>query len=91
MTVVPVATTRPPWARVCSTSRAVVAGTWNHSGCGPSPASWEETPVCRVTGATATPRVTRRVTSASVNGRPAEAISALPGRRLKTDWYAESG
>ena len=91
MTVVPVATTRPPRERASSTRRAVGAGTWYHSGCGPSPASCEETPVCSVIGATWIPRVTSRVTSASVNGRPAEAISALPGTALKTDWYAASG
>ena len=32
VTVVPTATTRPPWRRVCLTSRAVAAGTRNGSG-----------------------------------------------------------
>ena len=86
MTVVPTATTRPPCPRVCSTRRAVAAGTANGSGSGGSPASSDDTPVCRVTGATATPAVTRSVTSRSVNGRPALGISALPGSRAKTVW-----
>ena len=47
--------------------------------------------MCSVTGATATPRATSRVTIASVNGRPAEAISALPGTVPKTVWYAADG
>ena len=87
----PVATTRPPFSRVSSTSRAVAGGTSYHSDCGPSSTSWEETPVCSVTGATPIPRATSRVMRASVKGRPADAISALPGTVLKTDWYAASG
>ena len=67
------------------------ARTWYHSDCGPSSASCEETPVCNVIGATPMPRATSLVISSSVNGRPAEAISALPGTVLKTDWYAASG
>ena len=39
--------------------------------------------MCSVTGATCTPAVTSRVTSDAVKGRPAEAISALPGRRAE--------
>ena len=62
------------------------SGTENRSGCGASPASCEETPVCSVIGASATPRETSRVTSPWVNGRPAEGISALPGRVAKTVW-----
>ena len=42
--------------------------------------------MCRVSGATATPRLTSSVTTAGVNGRPAEGISALPGVMEKTDW-----
>jgi len=41
--------------------------------------SSEETPVCSVSGATRIPRATSAVTSSGVNGRPALAISALPG------------
>ncbi len=44
-----------------------------------------------VSGATATPRVTSRVTSSGVNGRPALGISALPGRLAKMVWYAPAG
>ena len=47
--------------------------------------------MCRVIGATPMPFATSLVISASVNGRPAEAISALPGTWLNTDWYAASG
>ena len=89
--MVPTATIRPPPARTALTSRAVASGTVNRSGCGNSPASWEDTPVCKVMGATVTPWATSLVTSDGVNGRPAEAISALPGRRPKTVWYARSG
>ena len=64
-----------------STSRAVEAGTRYHSGYGRSPSSSDETPVCRVTGAIATPRATSAVISSGVNGRPALGISALPGWR----------
>ncbi len=39
-----------------------------------------------VIGATPTPLATRRVMTSSVNGRPAEGISALPGSVLNTDW-----
>ena len=84
--VVPTAITRPPLARAPLMMRALVGGTSNHSGPGASPASCEETPVCSVTGASWTPAVTSRVTRASVNGRPADAISALPGCRPKTVW-----
>ena len=47
--------------------------------------------MCRVIGATPIPFATSLVINASVNGRPAEAISALPGTWLNTDWYAASG
>ena len=60
--------------------------TSNHSGGGASPASWEETPVCRVTGAIWIPRATSVATRSEVNGRAADGISALPGRTPKTDW-----
>ena len=86
MAVVPTAITRPPLSCARLTTRALVAGTSNHSGPGASPASCEDTPVCKVTGANCTPAITRRVTRASVNGRPAEAISALPGCVPKTVW-----
>ena len=89
--MVPTATTRPPAARVAVASLAVASGTSYHSGCGASPASCEENPVCSVTGATPTPPATSRVITSWVNGRPAEGISALPGSVLNTDWYADSG
>ena len=90
--MVPVATTRPPCSRVSvHEPGGGRAGTSYHSDCGPSSASWEETPVCSVIGATPIPFATSLVISASVNGRPAEAISALPGTVLNTDWYAASG
>ena len=73
------------------TSRAVGPGTRKRSGCGGSPASGDDTPVCSVIGATPMPRVTSSVTSASVNGRPALGISALPGSRANTVWYSASG
>ena len=91
MTVVPTATTRPPPARTALTSRAVASDTSNRSGCGASPASCDDSPVCRVIGATATPRETSSVTRDRVNGRPAEGISALPGTVENTDWYAVRG
>ncbi len=47
--------------------------------------------MCRVTGATATPRETSSVTRLRVKGRPADGISALPGSVAKTVWYAASG
>ena len=53
--VVPTAITRPPDARVSSTSRAVVGGTSNGSAAGGSPFSAEETPACRVIGAITIP------------------------------------
>ena len=80
-----------PAARVAFTSRAVVSGTRNRSGSGGSPDSREDTPLCSSSGANWTPRVTRSVTSASEKGRPALAISALPGSRAKIGWYALSG
>ena len=86
VTVVPTAITRPPLSRVSLTSRAVAAGTSNRSACGGSPASWEETPVCRVIGANAMPRLISSVTSSAVKGRPALGISALPGCRANTVW-----
>ena len=43
-TVVPTASTRPPACLVSFTSRAVWAGTENHSGCGGSCDSWLATP-----------------------------------------------
>ncbi len=91
MTVVPTATTRPPSSRVAVTSRAVTAGTSNHSAWGASPASCDDTPVCSVTAVTPTPTETSRVTSSGVNGLAALGISALPGRLAKTVWYAASG
>ena len=75
--VVPTAITRPPLSRAPLTTRALVGGTANHSGPGASLASCDDTPVCSVTGASWTPAVTSRVTSRGVNGRPADAISAL--------------
>jgi hypothetical protein len=77
---------RPPPARVLFTKRAVDAPTSNHSGCGASPASCDETPVCSSTGAMPTPRDTRRVTTSGVNGRAALGISALPGVVPKIVW-----
>ena len=84
--VVPTAITRRPAARVRLTRSAVGCGTSNHSGSGASPASSDATPVCRVTGAIATPPATSLVTSSAVNGRAALGISALPGERANTVW-----
>jgi hypothetical protein len=77
---------RPPDALVRLTSRAVASGTVYRSGSGGSPSSSEDTPVCSVIGAAATPRLTSSVTSSLVNGRPALGISALPGWRANTVW-----
>jgi hypothetical protein len=44
-----------------------------------------------VIGATAIPALTNAVTSSVVNGRPALGISALPGSRANTVWYAGNG
>ncbi len=87
----PTATTRRPAARVLVTSRAVAAGTVKRSGCGGSCGSWLDTPVCSSIGATATPRAISRTRVRSVSGRPALAISALPGRSAYTFWRSESG
>ncbi len=84
--MVPTAITRPPLRRASSTCRAVASGTSYCSGNGGSWRSGEETPVCRVIGATEIPRATRRVISRSVNGRPALGISALPGAIAYTFW-----
>ena len=90
-TVVPTATTRRPASRVLFTSRAVTAGTVNRSGCGGSCDSWLDTPVSRTIGATGTPRVISRTSARSVSGRPALAISALPGRSAYTFCSDSSG
>jgi len=71
---------------VCRTSAAVDADTAYRSGCGGSPTSGEETPVCSSTGATVMPRVARSVTTCAENGRAALAISALPGSTPNTVW-----
>jgi hypothetical protein len=63
-----------------------VDGTQPRSGTGGSPCSCEETPVCRITGATRIPPATSAVTSSVVKGRAALGISALPGWRAKTVW-----
>ena len=89
--VVPTAITRPPRALLPLTRWAVVSPTSNHSGCGASPASWEDNPVCKVIGAMITPCATKRATSSALNGRAALGISALPGCRAKIVWYAEMG
>ena len=47
--------------------------------------------MCSVTGATSTPSATSRVINSAVNGRPALAISALPGSSAYTFWYADKG
>ncbi len=86
MTVVPTATTRPPRALVAFTASAVTAGTRKRSACGASPASCEDSPVCRVMGVTPTPLLISRVTRSVVNGRAADGISALPGSMPKTVW-----
>ena len=78
-TVVPTAMTRPPHSRTAFTSLAVSRGTRKRSAYGRSRRSCEETPVWSVIGATRTPSATSRVISSGVNGRPALAISALPG------------
>ena len=46
--------------------------------------STDDTPVCNVISATATPRRMSAVTRASLNGRAALGISALPGLSAKT-------
>ena len=89
--VVPTAITRLPRRRAVLTRSAVGAPTENHSACGPSWASWEETPVCRVIGAMITPRATSSATSSVLNGRAALGISALPGQSAKIVWYAAMG
>ena len=89
--VVPTATTRPPDSRTWLTIAAVAADTTYLSGCGPSPLSCDDTPVCSVTGAISTPPATSVVTSRWTNGRAALGISALPETSPKTVWYAESG
>ena len=61
VTVVPTATTRPPRALVAFTASAVTAGTRKRSACGASPASCEDSPVCRVMGVTPTPLLISRV------------------------------
>ena len=83
--------TRPPSSRTWLTSRAVAGGTSYGSGQGSSSASREDTPACRVSGAISTPRATRSVTTPGVNGRLALGISALPGLRENTVWYADRG
>ena len=85
-TVVPTATTRPPRARASVTRRAVTSGTVYDSTGGASPASVEDTPVCRVTSATSTSRWASSASTCEVNGRPALGISALPGSRENTVW-----
>ena len=70
---------RRPAARAEFTSRALSAETRKRSGYGRSCASGEATPVCRVIGANTMPALTSCVTSADVNGRDADGISALPG------------
>ena len=44
--------------------------------------------MCSVNGAIRTPRAATSVTRAGVNGRLALGISALPGTRANTVWYA---
>ena len=86
MTVVPTATTRPPAVLVSRTQPCGRRRDLEPLGCGASPASWDETPVCRVIGAIWIPRATSVATRSEVNGRAADGISALPGRTPKTDW-----
>ena len=90
-TVVPTATTRPPPARTALTWRAVDSGTSKRSAYGGSSASGDATPVCSVIGRTTTPPRRQRAHQSAVNGRPALGISALPGSRAKTVWYASRG
>ena len=82
----PTAITRPPRWRAAQIGCAVRSGTSNHSGNGGSWLSGEDTPACRVIGATAISRATRREISSRVNGRPALGISALPGLIAYTFW-----
>src|SRR5690606_10283733 len=93
--VVPTAITRPPRSRVASTRHADSSGTANRSGYGGSCTSADATPVCSVTGANRTPRLTSSVTVRAVNGRAALGISALPAPSgdgsANTVWYADSG
>ena len=70
--------------RVSSTSRAVVAGTDSHSGCGGSCDSWLATPVCSTSGATTTPLAISSTSTSRDSGRPALGISALPGTAAYT-------
>jgi hypothetical protein len=78
-TVVPMAMTRPPAARVAFTRPAVTGGTFTCSGYGSSSASREATPVWRTSGVTPTPLAISRVSTSGVKGRPALGISAEPG------------
>ncbi len=87
----PAATIRPPAARAALTAAAVPVGTTNCSGYGASPPSSDDTPVWSSRGEIPTPARTSRVTSRSVKGRLADGISALPGVRPKTVWYASIG
>ncbi len=76
-------------------SRAEGSGTANRSGYGGSCASADATPVCSLTGANCTPRLTSSATSRAVKGRAALGISALPAPSpdgsANTVWYADSG
>lgn len=76
--VVPTAMTFPPPARAALTSQAVARGTAKRSGYGGSCVSADATPVCSVSGANCTPRLTSAATSPVVNGRAALGISADP-------------
>ena len=91
MTVVPTATTRPPRRRAAATEFAVSSGTRYHSSIGGSSRSGLATPACSVTGARPMPWAAARASSSRVNARPADGISADPGTRAYTVWYASSG
>ena len=75
----------PPRApRLELTRWAVVSRlTSNHSGCGASPASWEDKPVCSVIGAKITPRATAADDQFGTEWLELLGISALPGQSAK--------
>ena len=64
---------------VRATAPAVAAGSGTTPGTAARAPPPTRHPVCSSSGATCTPAVASRVTSRSVNGRPALGISALPG------------
>ena len=87
-TVVPTAITRcAAW-----TASAVAAGTLEALRVrGLAALERRDTPQCRTTGATCTPRAFSASSTRRLNGRPALGISALPGSSAKIVWKSASG